>query len=478
MQIEIPQPQTYAERFQCTGSACEDTCCQGWTVPLDRATFDRYQALPPSPLKVLIDRSVERVASDPTSPAPANPAAVTAGGKPTYARIRMNEANECPLLTTDHLCGVQKELGEAMLSHTCATYPRIVHSLAGVREMALTLSCPEAARLVLLTPDLAGTWPNHTPVSVLAAAAMDDKATEPLPADFWAIRATVLRIVQARVYPLWQRMFLLDLLCRRLDLIARGELNRPVPEFLAEFEATVATGALRKAMESLPADGAAQLDVVLRLAGMMLHKSNVRPRFVAAIMTFTAGIGNGPGATLESLTARYAQAQDRTFAPFCERNPHMMENFLINTIVRCQFPFGRDGMKAGAPATSAHQGKAREFALLAAQFALMRGLLIGAAGFHGAAFSSTHVIEMVQPATKHFEHHPEFLPLAHALLVERGMDGARGVAILLRDAAAKEPGFGQGLGQGPIQGPARAAGESRPAAPAIPVPAQPAGRPV
>jgi len=451
---EIAQPQTYAERFHCTGSACEDTCCQGWTVPLDQATFDRYRALPPSPLKVLLDQSVERVVPDATGAATG-----TAGGKPIYGKIRMNAANECPLLTSDHLCGVQKELGEGMLSHTCATYPRIVHSLAGMREMALTLSCPEAARLVLLTPNLTGTWPAAAPVA--AALPADSGSAAPLPADFWAIRSTALRIVQARIYPLWQRMFLLDLLCRRLDLIASGELKRPAPEFLVEFEATVATGALRKPMDALPVDRNAQLDVVLRLAGMMLHKSNLRPRFVAAIKTFTAGIGNGPDATLDSLSERYAQAHDRFFAPFCQRYPHVMENFLVNTIVRCQFPFGREGMKAGAPSTKAH-----EFSLLAAQFALMRGLLIGVAGFHGAAFSAAHVVETVQPASKHFEHHPEFLTMAHALLVERGMDGARGLAILLRDAAAKEPGL------------ARAAGESRPATPAIPVREQPGGRPV
>jgi lysine-N-methylase len=421
------QPQTYAERFRCTGSACEDTCCKGWTVPLDQATFDRYQALPPSPLKVLVEQSVERVLPGPGS------LSGTAGGKPIYGRIRMNAANECPLLTADQLCSVQKELGEAMLSPTCATYPRIVHSLAGVGEMALTLSCPEAARLVLLTPDLTGTWPAGTWPAPVAQPGADGLA-EPLPPDFWAIRATALRIVQARTYPLWQRMFLLYILCSRLDMIARGELTRPVAEFLIEFEAAMATGELRYAMDELPIDRNAQLDVVLRLAGMLLHKSNVRPRFVEAIKNFTAGVGNGPGATLDTLSMRYAQANDHYFAPFTRRHPHMLKNFVINTIVRCQFPFGREGMKAGAPSK-----KAYEFELLAAQFVLMRGLLIGVAGFHGATFSEAHVIETVQPATKHFEHHPEFLTLAHSLLVEREMNNARGLSMLLRDFGLANP---------------------------------------
>ena len=234
-----------------------------------------------------------------------------------------------------------------------------------------------------------------------------------------------------RLYPIWQRLFLLDLFCRRLDSIAKGELVRNVPAFLADFETTVASGALRLAMDKLPADRTAQLDVVLRLAGMMLQKSIVKPRFVECVQAFTAGIGNGPGATLETLSSHYAFAHDRHFAPFFQRNPHILENFLLNAIVRRQFPFGREGMRSAASLD-----RSREFALLAAQFALMRGLLIGVAGFHREAFAAEHVVHTVQAATKHFEHHPEFLNLAHTLLVERGMDGARGLAILLRNAEA------------------------------------------
>jgi hypothetical protein len=64
----------------------------------------------------------------------------------------------------------------------------------------------------------------------------------------------------------------------------------------------------------------------------------------------------------------------------------------------------------------------------------MKGLLIGVAGFHGEAFSAAQVVHTVQAASKHFEHHPEFLTMAHELLVESRMDGARGLAILLRNA--------------------------------------------
>ncbi len=325
-----------------------------------------------------------------------------------------------------------------MLAHACSTYPRIVHEFGGVKETALALSCPEAARMVLLDPNLLAPKPHTT-----QQAGPEQKDSEqnaiPLPPDFLQIRAAVLALLQTRSYPLWQRMFLLGLMCRRLDSIVRGELKRSVPEFLADFKAAVKSGSLRPAMESLPVDRAAQLDVVLRLAGILLRRSSFTPRFAACVEAFTTGIGNGPGATLESLTRQYTLAHDSSYEPFLRRHPYILENYLINTVVRCQFPYGREGMIAGAVPQMSH-----EFAKLTAQFALTRGLLIGVAGFHGAAFSTAQVVSTVQAAAKHFEHHPEFLKLAYELLLESQMDGARGMAILLRNTgpdttAAEQP---------------------------------------
>ena len=31
----------YYRQFQCIGGACEDTCCQGWTVDVDKTSYKR-----------------------------------------------------------------------------------------------------------------------------------------------------------------------------------------------------------------------------------------------------------------------------------------------------------------------------------------------------------------------------------------------------------------------------------------------------
>jgi len=435
---------TYSEGFSCIGSACEDTCCQGWAVPIDQAAYQKYQYLPLSPLRTLIN---------------ANMLTMPEGAKPAnFAKIQMNGENQCPMLSKDRLCRIQAEIGEEHLSHACATYPRIIQSIAGIEETALTLSCPEAARLVLLSPNLLSNerlTSAELPGNALVESSTADE-TPSLLAWFIPIRQAVLALLGNRAYPLWQRLFLLGVFCRRLDSIAKGELQRSIPAFLADFKATVASGALLTAMEALPLDRSAQLDVVLRLAGMLLRRSNVRPRFVECVHAFTTGIGNGPGATLESLVGHYAQAHDHFYAPFFAHHPHILENYLVNTILRCRFPFGPESAQARAPLSMT-----REYALLTAQFALVKGFLIGVAGFHREGFSAAHVVHTVQAVSKHFEHHPEFLDLAHQLLVESQMDGARGLAILLRNAQ-----------------PASASRAARPASPAIRVPGPQDGRPV
>jgi lysine-N-methylase len=422
-QTKLFRPE-YSDDFRCIGPACEDSCCEEWTVHVDQGTFEKYQNLPAGPLRTLLDENVLRT----PEPVKASGGAAAA----TFAQIRMDSNRKCPLLSGEGLCQIQVEHGEDFLPRTCATYPRITYCIDGVTEKALSLSCPEAARVVLLNPQL-NTGAGHD--GGLGAEVNHAEKADPNLSYFWSIRNTALALVQNRVYPIWQRLFLLDLLSRRFDAIAPDERMDKVPLLLADVEATAASGELEASMNTLPVDHAQQLDLVLLLAGMMLHRSYVRPRFVECVQAFTQGIGNGAGATLESLTAGYAAAHDRYYAPFFQKHPYILENYLVNTIFRCRFPFGRDWVKNGAaPSTLS---TTRESTLLTAQFALMKGLLIGVAGFHRERFSASHVVHTVQSASKHFEHHTEFLSGAHELLVEKRLDGQLGVAILLRNEKSR-----------------------------------------
>jgi lysine-N-methylase len=53
----------------------------------------------------------------------------------------------------DGLCRIQAEQGEEALCDTCRNFPRLTHDYGDFLERDLELSCPEAARLILLGDD-------------------------------------------------------------------------------------------------------------------------------------------------------------------------------------------------------------------------------------------------------------------------------------------------------------------------------------
>ena len=66
--------------------------------------------------------------------------------------IFINQDGRCPFLNPENLCDIHTALGENALSETCRLYPRFYADFGSLREAGLSLSCPEAARLILSNP--------------------------------------------------------------------------------------------------------------------------------------------------------------------------------------------------------------------------------------------------------------------------------------------------------------------------------------
>ncbi len=128
--MELITPKYYS-RFHCIAGACPDSCCKEWAVDVDAASAARYRALP----GVLGDR-LRAVLQD------------TPDGT-----VMAIENGRCPMWRQDGLCRIQAELGHDALCQVCQTFPRLRHDYGDFVELGLELSCPEAARLILSTPD-------------------------------------------------------------------------------------------------------------------------------------------------------------------------------------------------------------------------------------------------------------------------------------------------------------------------------------
>jgi lysine-N-methylase len=411
-QTRMIQPD-YADRFRCVGSACEDTCCSGWRVPVDETDYQKLTSIPAGPLRSLIDVSI------------LNSARPAGDSDSSFASIRMLPSGECPFLSADKLCRVQMEYGEKYLCRICAAYPRNSYCIDGLNETELSLSCPEAARLILLSPSLLP--PNGAPGHQLTWDETADTGTDLRPY-FWQIRDFAVGLILNRRYSLWQRLFLLGTFCRRLEVFSRGESSRPFVDILDGFSRAVSASGLCESMDAIAADHPLQLEIVLSLIAQRVNGLNISPRFRGVLDLFIQGLGHSRTASIESQAASYADAYQRHFTPFFRRHPHILENLLVNAIFRDAFPFGKTLTSAGG-----EPEPAKAFAMLAIQFALIKGMLIGVAGARGNRFTAADVVKVVQTASRLFEHNPRFLRTAYAMLNDRGLTDGRGLTMLLRN---------------------------------------------
>lgn len=115
----------YYKRFKCTASDCPDTCCAGWQIMIDAQSLQKYRH---------------------TKGALGNRLHNSIDWKETCFK---QYEQRCAFLNEDNLCDLYAEGGPSMLCATCRRYPRHVEEFEGCREISLSLSCMEAAKLVL-----------------------------------------------------------------------------------------------------------------------------------------------------------------------------------------------------------------------------------------------------------------------------------------------------------------------------------------
>ncbi|TKV21872.1 flagellin lysine-N-methylase [Citrobacter sp. wls613] len=136
-EITVTEP-NFVSTFQCTGTQCRDHCCKGWNIHLDKATVNKYLSSKDDYIKKIAKENIILLKKEVT----------------TWGMVKLVEdTGNCPYLTEDSLCQVQKTLGAKALSTTCKTFPRIERIYKNDVRKSLSLSCPEVAGMILTDPN-------------------------------------------------------------------------------------------------------------------------------------------------------------------------------------------------------------------------------------------------------------------------------------------------------------------------------------
>jgi len=120
----------YYNEFECIADQCEDTCCAGWQIVIDKESLQNYKKIRGDFGKRMF-KSVNWL----------------------QGTFRQDKDKRCAFLNENNLCDLYLALGEGGFCKTCREYPRHTEEFEGVREITLSLSCPEVARIVMNRKD-------------------------------------------------------------------------------------------------------------------------------------------------------------------------------------------------------------------------------------------------------------------------------------------------------------------------------------
>lgn len=362
MSLAVESP-AFLSRFSCLGDRCEDTCCKGWGMQLDTATRTRYEREAPE----LLD-AVDT-------------------GEAEWIMKRDPQTDYCVRFDTG-LCGIHKSYGTDFLGDACHFYPRITRALGERQVMTATLSCPEAARLMLFSEDAFG-WEsreeprlpyslkNYLPESLKPEEALAIHrgfllAVEEAPSPARAMMriSSVARSLEALPQSSWQAA--LSFYLRSAD----GRLPAPAPEITDPF------------------------NLVHTLHGLLrAAKPSSRPRLMqtlqemqdALAMRFDAQT-NLPDVTDESVMEWQLMEQQWQARWQTAMNP-VLSRWLQAQLSMMLFPFAGLGEKLSDRAT-----------LLGLRFALTRLALMSLCQLSDGTPASADIVRVVQSLSRFLDH--------------------------------------------------------------------------
>lgn len=120
----------YYKKFNCIADKCPDTCCGKWQIVIDDDSLERYQEYD-GDYRPELHRKVNW----------------------KEGVFRHGRSGKCAFLRDDMLCDMYIHMGKDSLCTTCREYPRHTEEFENVREISLSLSCPEVARILMNITD-------------------------------------------------------------------------------------------------------------------------------------------------------------------------------------------------------------------------------------------------------------------------------------------------------------------------------------
>lgn len=324
----------YLEKFKCTGSLCEDTCCNGWKVFLDKKTYKNYKKYLKKDDKI----SLHHIALNKEKT-----------NNYEYGYIKMMEDGNCPYLSEEKLCHIQSHLGEKWLSYTCYSYPRVVNKVNGIYEMSGSLSCPEVARLTLLNKEpmefkdfsLNVTQKYIASVTIEDSSAFDENIE--LMSHFWPLRIFTITTLQDRRYNIEERLILLGLVYKKIIQLSENNELRKTVEIMENYSSLFNDVSEMKNLLSSKKDSKELLfseKFIREFDSLKGSDFYTATNYLDMVKNIIEGLGIKNN-EFDFVKDNYLKSYEEYYFPYMKKKEYVLENYLVNEIFKELYPFAK-----------------------------------------------------------------------------------------------------------------------------------------
>lgn len=396
----------YMQEFSCIGSTCEDTCCVGWTVDIDKKTYQKYKKSKDAELKPLFEKNITRNRSN--------------SNDESYGKFIMDQNHACTFLNEDKWCGIQLQLGEDYLSNTCAVYPRMINQVDDRVEKSGSLACPEIARLALLNPNQMEFNEMEEPKDTRGFIARSLKTNlsngeTRLDQYFWDFRVITIQILQNRTHKLLDRLILLGIFYQKIQsLVDRAEFDK-ISSTIESYQLLMQDQSLIEQFVKLPTKYTFKIELCKKLLEATFVE---RPRYQECLDETLSGLDLKADSTDEEIKGKYLKAKESYYQPFMEQHEYIFENYLVNYVFQNMFPYNEEKFFDS-------------YVMLVVQYSLIEVHLIGMANFH-KGLTEELVIKLIQSFTRTVDHNRAYLNSVIKSLKENNITTMAHMAILIK----------------------------------------------
>ena len=366
---------SYIDKFQCIGGKCEDNCCIGWDIDIDKETFRKYHKVTDEEMKKMFQKNVQNNK-------------YCTNSNLDYGIIKLNKANRCPFLDDENYCLIQRKFGEEYLSCVCTQFPRIVNKVDEHYELCLDAACPEAARIIFGSKEKIEFKEGQKSVDKYnMSGVLDTRASEfkDTPIKYFKeIRDFSIKIMQSRNLDISSRLFVIGNFLDELEDVESDKIK----EFINNYNMESESNNYKKEVMNYALQVSFFKNVIDSLG--LLNESD-SDKFKKSAKEFLDGYNIKNNEEIFEKKEKFTNAFEKYTEKYMDSNNHIFENYMVNFMYNNLFPFSEsDSMFDG-------------YILLLFRYSLMRFYLVGRYLCKGED-SDLDMISFVQIFAKAIEH--------------------------------------------------------------------------